>query len=187
MITKSLYTGAEITWCRNCGNFGIMGALGAAINELTDSIPLEKFVMVTGIGCHGKIFDYVDINGFYSLHGRAIATASGIKLANEDLKVICFVGDGYGYGEGLEHLIFAAKRNIDITVIVHDNRSYSLTTGQFTPTSALDFKGKSTPKGPPEDPINPISLLMEAGATFVARGYSGYIDHLKDIIKSGAP
>jgi Pyruvate:ferredoxin oxidoreductase and related 2-oxoacid:ferredoxin oxidoreductases, beta subunit len=75
-----------------------MGALGAAINELTDSIPLEKFVMVTGIGCHGKIFDYVDINGFYSLHGIAIATASGIKLANEDLKVICFVGDGDGYG-----------------------------------------------------------------------------------------
>lgn len=183
MITKSLYTGAEITWCRNCGNFGIMGALGAAINELTDSIPLEKFVMVTGIGCHGKIFDYVDINGFYSLHGRAVATASGIKLANEDLRVICFVGDGDVYGEGLEHLIFAAKRNIDITVIVHDNRSYSLTTGQFTPTSALDFKGKSTPKGPPEDPINPISLLMETGATFVARGYSGYIDHLKDIIK----
>ncbi len=183
MITRSLYTGAEITWCRNCGNFGILGAIGAALNELTDDIPLENFVMVTGIGCHGKIFDYVDINSFYSLHGRAIATGSGIKLANENLKVVCFVGDGDGYGEGMEHLVFAAKRNIDITVIVHDNRAYSLTTGQFTPTSALDFKGKSTPKGPPEDPINPISFLMEVGATFVARGYSGYIDHLKDIIK----
>ncbi|RUM28172.1 MAG: 2-oxoacid:ferredoxin oxidoreductase subunit beta [Aquifex sp.] len=179
----TLYTGAEITWCRLCGNFGILSAFAWAVEELVNDIPIENFVMVSGIGCHGKIVDYFNLNSFYSIHGRAPATATGIKLANPNLKVICFVGDGDIYAEGLDHLIFAAKRNTDITVIVHDNRAFSLTTGQFTPTSPSYFKGKSTPEGPPEDPINPVAIMLEAGATFVARGYSGYTQHLKDIIK----
>ncbi len=179
----SLYTGAEITWCRLCGNFGIMSAFAWAVEELAERIPPERFVILSGIGCHGKIVDYLKLNSFYALHGRALPTATGIKLANPDLQVICFVGDGDVYAEGLSHLIFAAKRNSDVTVLVHDNRSYSLTTGQFTPTSPVTFRGKSTPKGSPEDPMNPIALMLSAGATFVARGYAGYTDHLKELIK----
>ncbi len=182
-VTKNLYTGAEITWCRLCGNFGLMSAFVWAVQELADKIPLEKFVILSGIGCHGKIVDYINLNSFYSIHGRATATATGIKLANPELRVICFVGDGDIYAEGIDHLVFAAKRNTDITVIVHDNRTYSLTTGQFTPTSPSFFKGKSTPQGTPEDPMNPVALMLEAGATFVARGYTGYTDPLKEVIK----
>ncbi len=180
---KSLYTGAEITWCRLCGNFGLMSAFGWAVQELVETIPYEKFVILSGIGCHGKIVDYIDLNSFYSLHGRAIPTATGIKLANPELKVICFVGDGDIYAEGISHLVFAAKRNTDITAIVHNNRAYSLTTGQFAPTSPSGFKGKSTPYGSPEDPMNPLVLMLSSGATFVARGYAGFTDHLKNIIK----
>jgi 2-oxoglutarate ferredoxin oxidoreductase subunit beta len=138
--------------------------------------------MVTGIGCHGKIADYLNINSFYSIHGRVLPVATGIKLANPDLTVISFAGDGDAYGEGLEHLIFAAKRNIDITVIVHNNRVYSLTTGQFSPTSPLGFPGRSTPAGSPEPPLNPLELLLAAGATFLARGFSSQPEQMKQII-----
>ena len=138
--------------------------------------------MCTGIGCHGKIFDYVRLSGFYSIHGRSMATAQGIKLANPDLKVIAFAGDGDAYGEGIDHLIFAAKRNAAITVIVHDNGAYSLTLGQYTPTSDKGFKGPSTPRGSIEEPLNPLVLMLAAGATFVARDYPVKLDHLVDII-----
>jgi 2-oxoglutarate ferredoxin oxidoreductase subunit beta len=182
-VMRNLYTGVEITWCRLCGNYSLMTAFLQAVEEISDTVPLDNIVVVSGIGCHGKIADYVNLNSFYALHGRAVPTATGIKVANPDLIPVCFVGDGDVYAEGLAHLIFAAKRNSDITVIVHNNRSYSLTTGQFTPTSPPDFRGKSTPEGPPEDPMNPVALMLEAGATFVARGYTGFADHLKDLIK----
>jgi len=146
--------------------------------------PLENIVMVSGIGCHAKIADYLNINSFYSLHGRTIPVAEGIKLGNPELKVICFVGDGDCYGEGLEHLLFAAKRNIDITVIIHDNRVYGLTTGQCTPTSPVGFKGRSTPRGSVEHPINPLLLLLSSGATYIARGYTHGIDLLKKLMKN---
>ncbi len=102
---------------------------------------------------------------FYALHGRTIPVATGIKLGNPGLTVICCTGDGDSYAEGLDHLIFAAKRNIDITVIVHNNRVYGLTTGQYTPTSPLGFKGKSTPSGTAEYPFNPLELMLASGAT----------------------
>ncbi len=183
---KALGTYAENTWCPGCGNFGILSALKGAIKELQeDGVPIERVVMVSGIGCHAKIVDYVDVNSFYSLHGRVIPPLTGIKLANQDLIAIGHAGDGDAYGEGLEHLIFAAKRNLDVTFIVHNNRVYGLTTGQFTPTSPLGFKGRSTPGGSPEEPINPLELLLASGATFVARGYSGKVQHLKGLILAG--
>ena len=107
-----------------------------------------------------------------------MATVEGITIANPELKAVAFAGDGDAFGEGISHMIFAAKRNADITVIVHDNGVYGLTTGQYTPMSEKGFKGPSTPKGSVEEPLNPLSLMLEAGATFVARGYSGKIDHL---------
>jgi 2-oxoglutarate ferredoxin oxidoreductase subunit beta len=105
-----------------------------------------------------------------------------MKLGNPDLKVLAFAGDGDAFGEGIAHMIFAAKRNADITVVVHDNGTYALTTGQFSPTSMKGFKGPSLPEGNIEEPLNPLSLLLEAGASFVARGYAGKINHLSDLI-----
>lgn len=146
---------------------------------------LDDVVLVTGIGCHAKIADYLNINTFYTLHGRTIPVATGIKLGNPRLTVICCSGDGDSYAEGLDHLIFAAKRNIDITVIIHNNRVYGLTTGQYTPTSPLGFKGKSTPSGTAEYPFNPLELMLASGATYVARGYSKKMDHLKKLVAEG--
>ncbi len=180
---KKLDTYAENTWCPGCGNFGILSALKRALTQAFDSgLAKKDVVLVSGIGCHAKIVDYVDVNSFYSLHGRVLPPATGIKVANPELTVIGHAGDGDAYGEGISHLIFAAKRNIDVTFIVHNNRVYGLTTGQFTPTSPEGFKGRSTPSGSPEPPINPIELMLASGATFVARGYSGKVEHLKGLI-----
>ena len=174
-----LKTYAENTWCTGCGNFGILNAFKKAVKNLSNKgVPMENIVISAGIGCHAKIFDYLALNGLYSLHGRSMTTVQGMKLGNPELKAVTFAGDGDAYGEGLAHMIFAAKRNADITVIVHDNSVYGLTTGQFTPTSPKGFKGRSTPHGSPEEPLNPLTLMLEAGATFVARGYAGKIGNL---------
>jgi len=181
---KDLSTYAKITWCPGCGNFAILNSIKPVLSALTEEgFPLENVVLVSGIGCHAKIVDYINVNSFYSIHGRVVPVATGIKLANPDLKVIGFAGDGDAYGEGLDHLIFAAKRNIDITMIVHNNRVYGLTTGQYTPTSPLGFKGRSTPKGSIELPLNPLELMLASGATFIARGYSHGIELLKRIFR----
>jgi 2-oxoglutarate ferredoxin oxidoreductase subunit beta len=182
-MVDALGTNAEITWCSGCGNFGILNAFKKAVQKLeTKGISDDKIIISSGIGCHGKIVDYISLSGLYSIHGRSMATVQGIKLANPELKVTAFAGDGDAYGEGIAHMIFAAKRNADITIIVHNNGAYALTTGQFSPTSKKGFKGPSRPEGNVENPINPLSLLLEAGASFVARGYSAKMDHLSDII-----
>jgi len=180
----SLGTNAVNTWCVGCGNFAILNAIKAVLQSLADEgLGLENVVLVSGIGCHAKIVDYINVNSFYSLHGRVIPAAEGIKLARPNLKVIGFAGDGDAYGEGIEHLIFAAKRNIDITMIIHNNRVYGLTTGQYTPTSPLGFKGRSTPFGTKEAPINPLEVMLASGATYLARGTSHGIELLKNIFK----
>jgi 2-oxoglutarate ferredoxin oxidoreductase subunit beta len=180
---SELKTNAEITWCPGCGNFGIFTAIRNAMSKLEEKgIKRENFVMTAGIGCGSKIFDYLKLSGLYSLHGRDIATAQGIKIANPALKVITFSGDGNGLGEGLAHTMFAAKRNQDITMILHNNSVYALTTGQFSPLTEKGWDGPSTPKGSVESPFNAISLMIEAGATFVARCFAGKIDHLTETI-----
>jgi len=180
---RDLSTGAVNTWCPGCGNFAILNALKSVLGGLPASgVPLERVVLVSGIGCHAKIADYLNVHSFYAIHGRGVAVAEGLKLANPGLTVISCAGDGDAYGEGIEHLIFAAKRNLDITVLVHDNRVYGLTTGQCTPTSPLGFRGRSTPGGSREDPLNPLALMLAAGATFVARGYSNRMDLLKETV-----
>lgn len=181
---KELGTYAQNTWCPGCGNFAIMNAIKAVLNNLSDEgLGLENVVLVSGIGCHAKIVDYVNVNSFYSIHGRVFPPATGMKLANPRLKVIGCAGDGDAYGEGLEHLIFAAKRNVNMTAIIHNNRVYGLTTGQYTPTSPLGYKGRSTPLGTKELPINPLELMLASGATFLARGASHGIELLKKMFK----
>ena len=182
-MMDDLKTHAENTWCPGCGNFGILNAVKKAVHILEeDGISRKTLAISAGIGCHAKIFDYLALSGLYSIHGRAVATIQGMKVANPGLKVMAFAGDGDAYGEGIAHLIFAAKRNADITVIVHNNGVYGLTTGQFTPTSEKGYRGPSTPQGSVEEPLNPLTLMLEAGATFVARGYPGKITHLSSLI-----
>ncbi len=182
---KELGTYAQNTWCPGCGNFGILASVKKALTDLeSDGLDLSKVAIVSGIGCHAKIADYINVNSFYSIHGRVPPPMTGIKLANPNLTVIGHAGDGDAYGEGIEHLIFSAKRNIDMTFIVHNNRIYGLTTGQFTPTSPSGFKGRSTPKGSPEDPLNPVELMISSGATFVARGYTKNMKQLESLIKA---
>jgi 2-oxoglutarate ferredoxin oxidoreductase subunit beta len=184
MNPKDLNSYATNTWCPGCGNFSILSSIRSVLAELDqEGYPVEDVVLVSGIGCHAKIVDYLNVNSFYSIHGRTLPVATGIKLANPDLKVICFSGDGDSLAEGLDHLIFAAKRNIDVTLILHDNRVYGLTTGQFTPTSPPGFKGKSTPLGAEEFPMNPPELMLASGATYIARGYTHGIDLLQRLFK----
>ena len=186
MTGRQIITNAQNTWCPGCGNFSIQHTLKNVLTEMErEGRSLDEVVLVSGIGCHAKIADYLNINSFYALHGRSIPVATGIKLGNPRLTVICCTGDGDSYAEGLDHLIFAAKRNIDITVIIHNNRVYGLTTGQYTPTSPLGFKGKSTPSGTAEYPFNPLELMLASGATWVARGYTRKMDLLKKLVLEG--
>ena len=174
------------TWCLGCGNFPLFESLKKAIVNLEKKNQKRKdFVLVSGIGCHAKIIDYININTFYGLHGRSIPIAEGIKIGNPNLKVICCSGDGDSYNEGISHLIHAAKRNSDITVIIHDNRSFALTVKQFTSTSPEGFQGSTTPKGSIEKPINPLELMLASQATFIARGYVGKQNHLVNLIEKG--
>jgi 2-oxoglutarate/2-oxoacid ferredoxin oxidoreductase subunit beta len=184
MSERNLITPAQNTWCPGCGNFALQFTLKALLEGLVnEGRSLDDVVLVTGIGCHAKMADYLNINSFYSLHGRTIPAATGIKLANPDLEVLCCAGDGDCYAEGLDHLIFAAKRNVGITVLVHNNRVYGLTTGQYTPTSPLGFKGRSTPGGTTELPFNPLELMLASGATYIARGYTRRPDQLKMLVR----
>ena len=181
-----LSTTEKITWCPGCPNNAILVAFRKAITELVAAEVLkeEQVVAVAGIGCHAKILDYLNMNTFNSLHGRAIPPAVGIKAANPDLSVFVFSGDGDSYSEGFNHLVHAAQRNDDINVFIHDNQVFALTTGQSTPTSPKGHKGGSRPSGSIENPIDPLKLMLTAGATFVARTYSGEIEKTKEIMKA---
>lgn len=178
-------TACPNTWCPGCGNFGIEIAVKKAFLELVDEqkVKKENLVIVAGIGCHGKISDYLNVNSFNALHGRSLPPATGIKIARPELTVIAMAGDGDAYGEGIDHLIYSAKRNINLTIIIHDNRVYGLTVGQASPTSPLNFKGSATPDGSLDKPINPLELMLVSGATFIARAFSGDAEYLKEIIK----
>ncbi len=177
------FTGYRPTWCPGCGNHGIGVALKSALVKL-DLNPSSVFV-VFGIGCSGNMNDFLNAYGFHALHGRAIANAIGIKIANHQLPVIAVVGDGDCYGEGGNHFIHACRGNHDITVIVHNNSVYGLTTGQVAPTAQKGFKSKSTPTGIIETPFNPLALALTQGATFVAQAYAGNVPQMIEIIKQG--
>jgi 2-oxoglutarate ferredoxin oxidoreductase subunit beta len=168
------------TWCPGCGNFGIWNAMKAAYASM-DLAP-HKTAIVCGIGCSGNLSYWINTYVLHSLHGRSIPVAQGIKLANGDLTVIVHAGDGDTYGEGLGHLLHAARRNIDITVFVHDNQVYGLTTGQPSPTSFKGTKWKVAPEGVVASPVTPLPLALLAGATFVGRGFSGANKHLSELM-----
>ncbi|MBI5620805.1 2-oxoacid ferredoxin oxidoreductase [Candidatus Gottesmanbacteria bacterium] len=170
------------TWCPGCGDFGIWMALKNALVEL--GIGPDEALLIYGIGCHGNMSAWMRTYGIVGLHGRTLPMAQGAKLANHNIPVIAIAGDGDCLGEGGNHFIHAAKRNPDITVILHDNQVYGLTTGQASSTAKDHLKTKSTPEGVTDTPVNPLTLALVSGATFVARGFAGDMPGLTRIIAS---
>lgn len=171
----------ETAWCPGCGDFGILESLKTALGEMGKKP--QEVLAVGGIGQAAKLPQYLSVNNFCGLHGRAIPAAVAAKIANEDLTVIVTTGDGDAYGEGGNHFIHNIRRNVDITLFVHDNRVYGLTKGQASPTSDLGFVTGVQTDGNIDPPLNPVTLAIAAGCGFVARAYAGDKAHLTEIMK----
>lgn len=183
MRTREAYHLAQPTWCRGCGLFGTFDALKRAAARM-DLAP-EDMVVVTGIGCHGRMNNYFRAYGFHALHGRVLPVATGIKLANPRLKVMGVSGDGDAYSIGLGHFIHALRKNVGLLYIVVDNRLYALTQGQMSPTTEFGTVTISTPFGSRDYPIDGLRLGLAAGGTFIARGFAGEVGHLARLIEKG--
>lgn len=168
-------------WCPGCGDFGVLNSVRKVCSEL--GLRPHEILTVSGIGCSSNFPGYFNSYGMHTLHGRSLAVATGAKLANHELTVLVTGGDGDGYGIGGNHFLHTARRNIDLTYLVMNNQIYGLTTGQVSPTSREGMKTKSTPFGSVESPVNPITSAIMAGATFVARGFSGDPKHLTGLMK----
>ncbi|MDP3879454.1 MAG: 2-oxoacid:ferredoxin oxidoreductase subunit beta [Dehalococcoidales bacterium] len=182
MVKIADYEGLPSAWCPGCGNFGILNAVKKALVEL--DLEPDQVLMVSGIGQAGKLPHYTRCNIFNSLHGRPVPPAIGARIANPELTVIAVSGDGDGYGEGGNHFVHAMRRNHDITYLIHNNQVYGLTKGQASPTSDLGFVTRTTPYGAAR-PVNPMTLAIATGATFVSRSFAGDIKHLTTMIKAG--
>src|SRR5438105_5386845 len=183
-LVKESYKGKiHPDWCPGCGDFSVLAALQTALFEL--GLNPHQVVVISGIGCSSNLPGFINTYGMHTLHGRALAVGTGLKLANHELTVLVTGGDGDGFGIGGNHFIHTMRRNVDLLYIVMDNQIYGLTTGQTSPTSRVGMKTKSMPFGNIEAAVNPISLALAAGATFVARGFSGDQKHLTDLIKQG--
>ena len=167
-------------WCPGCGDFGIVNALQMALAEM--GIERDKAVIFSGIGCSGKTSHFINTYGIHTLHGRVLTFAQGGKLANPEMTVVAVGGDGDGLGIGAGHFVAAGRRNVDMTYIIFDNGVYGLTKGQASPTLKLGEKTKSLPSPNTNYNVNPIGLAVASGFTFVARGYSYDVRHLKDLI-----
>ena len=167
-------------WCPGCGDFGIVNAIQMALAEM--GIERDKATIFSGIGCSGKTSHFINTYGVHTLHGRVLTFAQGAKLSNPSMTVLAVGGDGDGLGIGAGHFVAAGRRNVDMTYIVFDNGVYGLTKGQASPTLKLGEKTKSLPTPNTNYNVNPIGLAVASGFTFVARGYSYDIKHLKDLI-----
>ncbi len=168
-------------WCPGCGDFGILNAIQMALADM--QIPPHRATIFSGIGCSGKTPHYIKTYGIHTLHGRVLPFAQGAKLANPELEVIAVGGDGDGLGIGAGHFVSAGRRNVDMVYIIFNNAVYGLTKGQASPTLKLGMKTKSLPQPNVNNSVNPVALALVSGFTFIARGYSYDIRHLKDIIK----
>ncbi|MGB6376040.1 MAG: 2-oxoacid:ferredoxin oxidoreductase subunit beta [Syntrophobacteria bacterium] len=181
MVTIEDYGQYETAWCPGCGNFSILDAVKSGL--VASELEPHQVLLVSGIGQAAKAPHYLNANVFNGLHGRALPVATGAKLANPDLRIIVESGDGCNYGEGGNHFLAAIRRNIDLTLIVHNNQIYGLTKGQASPTTMEGFVTKAQPEGVASAPFNPIAVAVAMQASFVARGFSGMIDHLAGLIE----
>jgi 2-oxoglutarate ferredoxin oxidoreductase subunit beta len=181
---KDFQTDQEVRWCPGCGDYAILSAVQSVFPEL--GIPKEKFVIVSGIGCSSRFPYYMNTYGFHTIHGRAPAVATGLKIARPELEVWIATGDGDALSIGGNHTIHMLRRNVDLKVLLFNNRIYGLTKGQYSPTSETGKKAKSTPYGSVDRPFNVLSLALGAEATFVARSVDVFQAHLKATLKKAA-
>ncbi len=183
MVTVKDYAESiPIAWCPGCGNFAILQALRKALVDL--GIEPHQVLFVSGIGQAPKLPHYTQGNVFDGLHGRTLPAATGARIANHELIVIGIDGDGGAYGEGIGHLLATMRRNVNLTYMVHNNQVYGLTKGQASPTSDLGFVTRTTPLGASQ-PVNPLALAVASEASFLARGFTGDIEHLSGLLKMG--
>lgn len=184
LTKKDFVSDQEVRWCPGCADFAILAAVQKLMPEL--GIPREKIVFVSGIGCSSRFPYYMNTYGFHGIHGRAPAIATGLKMANPDLTVFVVTGDGDALSIGGNHLAHALRRNVDLKILMFDNRIYGLTKGQASPTSELGKKTKSSPFGTVDRPFNPLTFALGAGATFVARSVAADLPHLGAVLKRAA-
>lgn len=180
---KDYESHAEIKWCPGCGNFSILTAVKKALCSL--GLEPHQVLLVSGIGQAAKTPHYLACNLFHGLHGRALPVATGAKIANHNLTILVHCGDGDCYGEGGNHFLNAVRRNIDLTLLVHNNKVYGLTKGQASPTSDMHMITRAQPFGVMLEPFNPLTVALALGCGFVARGYAGRPDHLSALIEKG--
>jgi 2-oxoglutarate/2-oxoacid ferredoxin oxidoreductase subunit beta len=173
---------AEVRWCPGCGDYAILNAIQRVLPEL--GLPPEKHVFISGIGCAGRLPYYMNTYGFHTIHGRALAVASGLSVMREDVSLWVITGDGDALSIGGNHFIHALRRNINVNVLLFNNQVYGLTKGQFSPTSQLGQITKTSPEGVSQTPINPLVLALASGASFVARGIDKDPAHLASLLKA---
>ncbi len=181
---KDYKTDIAVRWCSGCGGYSILAQTQKIMPEL--GIPKEKIVFISGIGCSSRFPYYMDVYGMHTMHGRALAVASGLKISRPDLSVWIATGDGDCMSIGGNHLIHAARRNVDLNVLMFNNQIYSLTKGQYSPTSQPGQKTKSSPLGVLDDPFNPAALALGSGASFVARAYDKDTKAMKEMFRRAA-
>ena len=180
LTRKDFVSNQEVRWCPGCGDYSILAQMQKMLPEL--KIPRENIVFISGIGCSSRFPYYTETYGFHSIHGRALTLATGLKTARPELTVFVITGDGDGLSIGGNHLLHAMRRNVDLNVILFNNRIYGLTKGQFSPTSEFGKVTKSSPYGTTERPLNPIRVALAAGATFVARSIDRDTKHLEETL-----
>lgn len=180
LTRKDFVSSSEVRWCPGCGDYAILANMQRVLPDLETK--KENYVFVSGIGCSSRFPYYMDTYGFHGIHGRAPAIASGVKLANPELEVWVITGDGDGFSIGGNHMIHVLRRNIDLNIILFNNRIYGLTKGQYSPTSQLGMKTKSSPWGSVDRPFNPASVAFGAEATFIARGIDVDAKGMQDVL-----
>jgi 2-oxoglutarate ferredoxin oxidoreductase subunit beta len=184
LTTKDFKSDQEVRWCPGCGDYAILAAVQSFMPEL--GIPRERIVFVSGIGCSSRFPYYMNTYGMHSIHGRAPAIATGLSVTRPDLSVWVVTGDGDALSIGGNHLIHALRRNVNLKILLFNNRIYGLTKGQYSPTSELGKITKSTPSGSADSPFNPLSLALGAEATFVARTLDSDRKHLQSVLRAAA-
>jgi len=184
LTRKDFVSDQEVRWCPGCGDYSILAQMQKMLPELR--VPKENLVFISGIGCSSRFPYYVDTYGFHTIHGRAPALATGLKAARPELKVFVITGDGDGLSIGGNHMLHILRRNLDVTIVLFNNRIYGLTKGQYSPTSPIGLRTKTSPMGAVDRPFNPISFALGCGATFVARTIDTHQKHMTEVLKAAA-
>jgi len=181
---KDFESDQDVRWCPGCGDYAILSAIQKSMPDL--GIPRENIVFISGIGCSSRFPYYMNTYGFHTIHGRAPALATGLRVARPDLKIFVVTGDGDGLSIGGNHMLHVLRRNVNVTILLFNNRIYGLTKGQYSPTSELGKVTKSTPMGSADRPVNPLAFALGCGATFVARTVDRNIPHMEETLKRAA-